>query len=150
MGSTVNLNKARIGESLKNYKNKPRLLLKVAAVLVTVALVGLIASSLQGPHHHHQLLIHNRDFFNKTIENDSSGNLNNSELTVVASSSTASSSLAISQTRNNLRFNSLASSLLPTNVVTSKNEQQQNQFNGDFSHKNSQVRNKFFAFNNLL
>lgn len=144
MGSTVNLK--RVGEYLKNHINKPRLLLKMAAVLVAVALVGLIvSSSLQGQRHHHQLLINNRDFFNNTIENDSSGKLNNSELTADASSSTASSSLAISQTRNNLRFTSLASSILPSNVVTSQNEQQ-NQFNGDFLHKKSNVRNTILEF----
>lgn len=145
MSSTVELKRARIEESLNYYiTTKSRLLLKVLAACISIALIGFIVSSLLSPHHQHnnhhhrphQLLINNRDI-NKTIESDSSSkSINYSSPEVTTTSST---SPITTQIRNDLRFSSQASSSSSTspaaNVITTQNEQhlQPNQFNEDYS-----------------
>lgn len=68
--STIRLKRACIDESLDHYITKSRLLLKILAACISIALIGFIISSSlhRAPHHRHQLLI------NKTIKNDSSDN----------------------------------------------------------------------------
>jgi hypothetical protein len=70
MSSSIRLKRACIDESLDHYITKSRLLLKILAACISIALIGfIISSSLHRAHHHsHQLLI------NKTIKNDSSDN----------------------------------------------------------------------------
>lgn len=139
ISSTIKWKRACMDESVNYYITNSRLLLKIIAVCISIALIGFIVSSLLNSadhqRHQHQLLI-NRGI-NKTIKYDSttSDTYMDSEMTTDTTIHAASS---ISQINNNLLpFNSLPSS---SNVITNQNElQQQSKTNDD--HSKNYVRN---------
>lgn len=143
IGSTIKWKRACIDESLNYYITNSRLLLKIIAACISIALIGFIVTSLLRPdaHHRHQLLIGRG--INKTVKYDSTDI--DSEVTTDAASTTLHyTASSISQINNNLPLNSLPSS--SSNVITTQNELQQKS-NDD--HSKNYVRPKAKRFSKL-